>query len=434
MADISRITTGRAHSLHTFDAFSNHSYRLLWPANFFAYVARWMQMTLLGWWVLEQTDSPLRVALVGVFSMLPLLLLGMIGGVLADRVNKHRLLVTTQVMSFAAALAMVALLETETVRYWHAYVVISVTGVGWALDMPSRRSVVHDLVGRAGVTNAIALDSVGMHGSRMAGPALAGGLIAVVGVGGGYIVVCALYVVAIALIWAVALPRRTPSRTGSTNVVRNLIEGIRYVKGHNALLAIVLVTILMNLLLFPYVQLIPVIARDVLHIGPGLMGTLLAVEGLGALIGAVVIASIGNIRYHGRFYVGGSMVGLIMVLLFSLSHWYLVSLPILLVLGLGTSGFGTMQSIIVMLLAREEMRGRALGVMSLAIGAGPLGALMIGAIASATDARVAIGIHAVLGIVSLLLVALLMPSLRRQTVPDESEPEEGIPQAASATT
>ena len=434
MANISRIATGRAHSLHTFDAFSNHSYRLLWPANFFAYVARWMQMTLLGWLVLELTDSALRVALVGFFSMLPLLLLGMIGGVLADRVNKHRLLVTTQVMSFAAALAMVALLETETVRFWHAYVVISVTGVGWALDMPSRRSVVHDLVGRAGVTNAIALDSVGMHGSRMVGPALAGGLIAVAGVGGGYIVVSVLYVVAIALIWAVSLPRRTAASTGSANVVRNLVEGVRYVKGHNALLAIVLVTILMNLLLFPYVQLIPVIARDVLHIGPGLMGTLLAVEGLGALIGAIVIASMGNIRYHGRFYVGGSMVGLIMVLLFSLSQWYFVSLPILLLLGLGTSGFGTMQSIIVMLLAKEEMRGRALGVMSLAIGAGPLGALMIGAIASLTDSRVAIGIHAVLGIVSLSLVALLMPSLRRQTVPDESDPEEGVPQAAKATT
>ncbi len=434
MADISRMTTRRVRSLHTFEAFSNHSFRLLWTANFFAYVSRWMQMTLLGWLVLELTNSPLRVALVGFFGMLPLLMLGMIGGVLADRVNRHRLLIITQIGSFIAALAITALLQTDVVRFWHAYIVIFATGVGWALDMPSRRSVVHDLVGRSGVTNAIALDSVGMHGSRMIGPALAGGLIAIVDVKGGYIVVSALLVVAVALIWAVSLPPQGSRSLAASNVMRNLVEGLRYVGSNNALLATVLITILMNLLLFPYVQMIPVIARDVLRIGPGLMGTLLAVEGLGALIGAVIIASKGNIRYHGRYYMGGSMLGLVMVLLFSLSSSYLISLPILLVLGLGTSGFGTMQATIVMLLAKDEMRGRALGVVSLAIGAGPLGALMIGAIASVTDASFAIGVHAVLGIASLSLVALMMPSLRRQTVPDgaDPEPEDGVPQSARA--
>ena len=434
MADISRMTTRRGRSLHTFEAFSNHSYRLLWTANFFAYISRWMQMTLLGWFVLELTSSPLRVALVGFFGMLPLLMLGMIGGVLADRVNRHRLLIIVQIGSFIAALAITALLQTDMVRFWHAYVVIFATGVGWALDMPSRRSVVHDLVGRSRVTNAIALDSVGMHASRMIGPALAGGLIAIVDVKGAYMVVSSLLVVAVALIWAVSLPQQGSRGLASSNVIRNLVEGLRYVRSNNALLGTVLVTILMNLLLFPYVQMIPVIARDVLHIGAGLMGTLLAVEGLGALTGAVIIASKGDIRYHGRYYMGGSMIGLVMVLLFSLSHSYLMSLPILLVLGLGTSGFGTMQATIVMLQAKDEMRGRALGVISLAIGAGPLGALMIGAIASVTDASFAIGIHAVLGIASLSLVALMMPSLRRQTAPDatDPEPEDGVPQSARA--
>ena len=381
-------------------------------------------MTLLGWLVLELTDSPFWVALVGFFGMLPLLMFGMIGGVLADRVNKQRLLIVTQIMSFAAALFMVVVLMTEAVRFWHAYVVIAITGFGWALDMPSRRSVIHDLVGRAKVTNAIAMDSMGMQASRMIGPALAGALITTVDVVGGYMVVSAIYVVAIAFYSAVSLPQPSRSRVGKVNVVGNLVAGLQYVRGDNALLATVLITVLMNLLLFPHAQLIPVVARDVLLIGPGLMGILLAVEGLGALAGAVIVASISTIRYHGRFYIGGSMLGLIMLLFFSMSQWYYVSLPILSILGLGTSGFSTMQSTIVMLRARNEMRGRALGVITLAIGAGPLGALMIGTIARISGALFAVGIHAVLGIASLSLVALLMPKLWRQPIAsDEDTPE-----------
>ena len=112
MVNNSRLTMRRVHSLRTFEAFGNRSYRLLWPANFLAYICRWMQLTLLGWLVLELTDSPFSVALVGFFGMLPLLILGMVGGVLADRVNKHRILVITQVISCVAAFAMVLLLKT----------------------------------------------------------------------------------------------------------------------------------------------------------------------------------------------------------------------------------------------------------------------------------------------------------------------------------
>ena len=134
-----------------------------------------------------------------------------------------------------------------------------------------------------------------------------------------------------------------------------------------------------------------------------------------------------NISHHGRVYLRGSMVGLIAVLLFSFSHWYFLSLPVLIVLGLGMAGFGTMQSVIVMLMARDDMRGRALGVMSLAIGASPLGSLMIGGIASAVSAPFAIGLNAVLGIISLSLVALLLPSLRQRTAPEETEVAQARP-------
>ena len=139
-----------------------------------------------------------------------------------------------------------------------------------------------------------------------------------------------------------------------------------------------LITVFMNLLLFPYQQLIPVVAANVLHVGPTLMGLLLAFEGLGALIGSIGIASWSNLTHHGRVYLFGSMAGLTMLLAFSFSQWYGLSLALMLMLGLGTAGFGAMQATIILLVARDDMRGRGLGVITLAIGAGPIGGLMLG--------------------------------------------------------
>ena len=150
MAFTSRITPRGVRVPRTFQAFHSPSYRLLWPANFFSHISQWMQMTLLGWLVLQLTSSPWHVALVGFFGMVPMLLLGVFGGVLADRMNRRRLLVSTQAMSFAAALAVTLLLYTDVMRFWHAYLAILVLGIGSALDMPSRRALLHDLLGKSG--------------------------------------------------------------------------------------------------------------------------------------------------------------------------------------------------------------------------------------------------------------------------------------------
>ena len=459
MVGISRISPERVRTLRTFSAFHNRSFQLLWPANICSQLSRWMQITLLAWLVLRLTDSPLLVALVGFCAMAPMLLLGAVGGLLVDRVDRRRLLLTTQTISFSAALAMTLLLYLGVEEIWHAYLVILAVGTAGALEMPSRRAMVLDLLGRSGVTNGIALDSVGMQTSMMLGPALAGALIMLANEAGGYVVVTLFSMVAILLLRSVKLPEkhlfRPPSDTlgheiesargtehrisvqssyrGFIDIYRNLAEGFRYVRGHDVLLTTVMITVLMNFLLFPFLSMVPVIARDVLGVGPLLMGILMAAQGLGALTGSVLIASARNFSHLGRLYMGGSMLAMLMLLLFSFSHWYLLSFPILLVLGLGTAGFATMQTTIVVLAASEEMRGRALGVVSFAIGAGPLGALMIGGVATAVSPSFAIGLNAVLGIGALALVGLLMPALRRRlSVEDQPTLETGepVPEAA----
>ena len=438
--------------IHTFDAFLNPNYRLLWVSNFFAYISRWMQMTMLGWFVFEETGSAFLVTLVGFSGMGPLVVLGVFGGVLADRLDKRKLLLGTLFANLLAATGMAVLIFTDlifstgNVQYWHAYLVMLVGGIGWGLDMPSRRTIVLDVLGRARVNNAIALDSVGMHSSRMLGPLIGGGLISVSlflfserhggnGLEAGYAVTLVFFIVSAVMMLNVKTPARDTSTTtqASWNIIRNLVEGIRYVASEATLLAVVLITVFMNLLLFPYQQLIPVVAADVLYVGPTLMGLLLAFEGLGALTGSIGIASWSNLTHHGRVYLFGSLAGLVMLLIFSFSQWYGLSLMLMLMLGLGTAGFGAMQATIILLVARDDMRGRGLGVITLAIGAGPIGGLMLGTMADAMGAPRAMTINAVLGLITVGLVGLLVPSLRGRMTSD-SEAESAEASAAQPVT
>jgi MFS family permease len=398
---------------NTFRAFHNHNYRILWPASFAAYASRWMQMTLLVWFVLERTDSAWLVALVGFFGMAPMFLLGMVGGVLADRADRRQLLIITQSVSFLSVLAMAALLQTDIVRYWHAYPSVMIVGTAWALDMPSRRSLIHDMLGRDGVTNAVALDSVGMSSSLMLGPALAGAMITVIGVSYGYIAVAALYLISLTLLSRLRVEPVRRDSVARVRLFQELSIGLRYVASHPLLRAMVLITVAMNLLSFPYANIVPVIARDVLGVGPGLMGILLAAPGLGSVIGAVIVASTTTIARPGRIFVAGSLLTFVGLALFSVSDWYGLSLAILAMMGLGAAGFGTMQASMTMLVAHEDMRGKALGVVSLAIGAGPFGALLIGGTASLLGPSLALAVNAAIGASCVLLVALLMPPLMR---------------------
>lgn len=407
--------TSEPYSSGPFRAFRYRHYPSLWLANFFSYTSRWMQVPLLAWMILELTDSPWLVSLVGFFSMLPTLLLGLVGGILVDRVDRRRLMTVTQGIAVLASCALAFLMLTDTVRVWHAYATMLITGACWALSFPARRAAIFDLVGPTGVTNAIALDAIGMNGSRMVGPGVAGLLIGLTGVAGGSVAVAMCY--ALSYVFLLPFPAGLGQSRVTTRqpVLRNLAEGITYVRSNPVILATVLITLIINLLMFPYVPLVTVVARDVLHVGPTLIGTLQAAEGLGSSVGASFIALAVGLRYHGRVYVGGSLLSLLALFAFSVSQWYIVSFPVLFLLGLGMAGFATMQSTLVLILAKDDMRGRALGVISLAIGAGPVGSLLIGAVADNVSPVFAIRIFALTGIIVLSIAVLILPRIMDAT-------------------
>ena len=434
MSNISRIENNSSRRLHTFDAFNSPNYRLLWGTNSAMYVSRWMQMTTLSWFVLEQTDSAFSVGLVGFFGMVPFLVLGIFGGYLADVLDRKLLIAVTQFLNLISAVIMCVLLTFGTVEYWYAYIAIIIPGIGWSLDMPSRRSLIMDIMGPQGLTNGVALDSVGMHTSKMIGPALAGALIAFTGVEGSYILLSIVMSVGCFLFLRVNQPNRpnqlqksvgtTPGINNSdkkrlaNEVFSNLSEGFKYAFSNQTIVAVIVITVFMNLLLFPYMQMVTVVSKNILHVGPLLMGILMASDGLGALVGSTLIASRNKMLYHGRFFLYGSILSLIALTVFSMSTWYLLSLPLLLILGIGTSGFGTMQSAIVLLVSRPEIRGRALGVVTLAIGAGPIGSLVVGAVSEWIGPADALLFNSILGLILVCLSGLFFPSIRGQIIPE----------------
>jgi MFS family permease len=424
MSNNSRINTKNFQKLHTFDALRNSNYRLLWGTNISMYVSRWMQMTTLSWFVLDQTNSPFSVGLVGFFGMVPFLVLGIFGGFLADKLNRKKLIVVTQFLNLAAATVMSLLFIYGSVEYWYAYIAIIIPGLGWSLDMPSRRSLIMDMMGSRGITNGVALDSVGMHVSKMVGPALAGAMIAIVGVGGSYVMLTLFMTVGCLMITKVSQSKSRidvaidrDDRVRVSQIYANLTEGFKYAFTNQTISAVIVITILMNLLLFPYMQMVTVVSKEILNVGPLLMGVLMASDGLGALTGSIGIASQSRMKYHGRIYLYGSLLSLVALFLFSNSSWYFLSLPLLLFLGIGTSGFGTMQSTIVLLVSKAELRGRVLGVVTIAIGAGPIGSLIIGAISEWIGASYALMINSVIGFLLVAIAGLLMPSIREKIIP-----------------
>ena len=403
-------------------------------------------MTTLSWFVLEKTDSAFYVGLVGFFGMIPFLILGIFGGFLADKLDRKKLIVLTQFLNLGCAVTMVVLLMFGLVQYWYAYVAILIPGIGWSLDMPSRRSLVMDIMGPSGLTNGVALDSVGMHTSKMIGPAVAGALLAFTGVAGSYLVLTLIMSVGCFLMLFVDQPERLRSDTeeptsdlkGSKSqsynainqLFNNLSEGFRYAFSNQTVVAVIVITVFMNLLLFPYMQMVTVVSKNVLNVGPLLMGVLMASDGLGALIGSTLIASRQGMRYHGRVFLYGSLASLVALLLFSMSKWYLLSLPLLLLLGIGTSGFGTMQSTIVLLVSKPEIRGRALGVVTLAIGAGPIGALTVGAASEWIGPSNALMFNALIGFLLVAVSGIFMPTIRGQIIPVSYKPFENLSVAA----
>lgn len=388
-------------------------FRALWYVGGLAELARWTELLVLSWLVLQATDSPFQVGLVLVFNNAPRPFLSLFTGLVADRFSRHRILALAQTINVLTATALLFLIVSELVQPWHVFVVAFALGVSRSFEDPSRRTAVLDIVGERRLVNGVSLDVISNTCGKLIGPIVGGILLDTTGFSGAYAFLLAIHSTSLALlVTRVKIPRVT-RQTTTAPVFRSLGAAVNYAVHSPTLLWLLYVTVIMNAMAFPMRQFIPVIGRDHLHVGATLVGLLLSSEAIGQFTGAAMMALTRNFQYLGRAYIFGSLVVLAMALLFAWSPWYALAFILLTIGGIGQAGFSTMQNSIPLLTVPPDMRGRMLGLLSVCIGIGtPLGTLEMGAIA-ALSTQWAISGNAIVGLVLILPVMFASPLMRQ---------------------
>ena len=373
-----------------------------------------MEMVVLGWLVFDLTNSPWTVSLVSFCRTLPLLLMGLFSGPIIDYFGRRRVVIAAQAANLCAYLAMIALLWSGAAAPWNIAIVAFCLGTAWAIDWPTRRALLPDILGKGQMVDGMLIESFLTGISRIIGPAIAGGLIARFGAAGCYTFMALLSVSALSVLsplLSAPIARKTMPFQLAPWVA--LGEGLRYVRSNQTILAVLVATLVMNLWVFPYSSLLPVFARNVLHQGPVQLGLLSTGTGLGSFLGLLLMNRLRQ-RYNiGSLFIVGTGWMCIALVLFALSHYYPFSWAMLFCAGMGMSYFGTLQSAIILLRTSDEMRSRVMGILVLAIGGDPLGQLQIGSLAERFGVQATLAGQASAAGLVLALIAFLLPSLRQ---------------------
>jgi MFS family permease len=381
------------------------AFRRLWLSGLCVNSARWMDLVLLGWLAFQLTDSPFMVGLAAFARSAPLMVLGPFTGLVADRVHRGRILVGTQALGLGTGLALAAVFAAGHGRFWPLVGLEMLFGVLWALDFPARRTALYALVGSRRVATAVSLETVSMQVAKMVGPVLAGLGLARFGPVPCFVAVAVLY--AMGLLVFIGLPGRIggPSGRAGAALAESLGAGFREAWRAPIVRAVLIVTVLMNVLFFPYQHMLPVFTREVLRVGPEWLGALIAADGLGALLGALAIASRRGFLPHGRLFALSVLVAPFLLLAFTGLRWPWACLALLIVIGACESGFAAMQSTLVLLAAPEESRGRAMGILSACIGTQPAGTLWIGFVAAGIGVPAAMALNGGVALVAMVPAA-----------------------------
>ena len=398
---------------------ANRDYRLLWAAGLFAMLARWIALLVSGYLVLQLTDSIFLTQMAGVAFLLPQTFMGVFTGVIADAYDRRTVIGVAFIANALLFALLAALVFSETATAPRILAINFLIGVSFNVDMVVRRTFVIDIVGKEMLTSAVSLDTVNMTVAVLVGPVLAGVLLEVIpesgfaNVASIYSLIASCYVAAVVLIIRVKPQLRQKANISLKQTLAFISEGFREVSRSRAMVGVLGVTVLMNLAFFPFMPMIPVFAEKVLEVEPAAMGLLGGASGVGSLFGATFIAARGNIQRKSVYYYGGTLLSLGILAVFSLSTSFPISLALLMLAGATTSGFGTMQATLILISARDEMRGRAMGILSLAIGAEPFGGIMLGVLAERLGPSQAVGLMTVSGLAMTAVWTYFAKEMRR---------------------
>lgn len=378
----------------TFASLRHPAYRLYFVGQVVSLVGMWMQNAAQQWVVYDLTGSEAWLGIVGAAGTLPVLLLSMVGGVLADRFSRRRILMATQVASAVPALALGLLIATGRVEVWHIVALAVASGVVSGFDMPARHSFVFEMVGRADLMNAIALNSAVFHGARVIGPVVAGLLIGTVGSGPCFFVNSATYFVLLGAL-AIMRPGFSLASGRADGHGHDPFAGFRLLRQIQGLAGILFVMLLVGVFGWSYVVLLPAFAREVLAVEADGFGVLLAAIGTGAVAGSLTMATVRSVR-DGRAWMSGAILLFALALVgFSWAPGFASSLVFLSVTGFGLTAFFSLANTLFQSAVDDAVRGRAMGLYSLVFGLMmPVGALQAGMVAEALGSAWAVRIGA----------------------------------------
>lgn len=393
-----------------FRALRHRNFRLFFGGQLVSLIGTWMQTVALGWLVLKLTNSSLMLGVVSTANYLPIMIVALFAGVVVDHVDRRRLIIGAQTILMLSAFALFALTYTGLVRVEYVIVLAALNGLVSSFDMPGRQAFLVEMVGREDLPNAIALNSMIFNGARTIGPAIAGMLIALVGVAGCFFLNGLSFLAVIGSLIAMDVPRRAMAAPLGSAMLKRLREGFSYVWHHHPSFYLLTLGALTSGFTIQYTVLMPIFARDLLHSGARGYGFLLGAQGLGAVFGAALLASMSNDPRHLRrsLILGGFSMSL-SVAVFGLSPWFALSMAAQMVNGFGQLQYMAATNTVLQLFVSDELRGRVMSFYTMSfLGLAPIGSFSVGYFGAHLGPRPATLICAAIGVVCIGLLATRM--------------------------
>lgn len=388
------------------------NFGLFWVSLLVSSIGNQLSHVAIGWQIYELTSSPLQLGLTGVFRALPVVVFSLTGGVLADRVDRRRLLIFTQTVAMILALLLAVLTHTGLVRIWHIYAITFLTGAATTFDLPARTALIPSLVARENLSNAFALNVTLRQTATLVGPFFAGVLIAALGLSGSYFINAASYLGVIVCLAAMRV-RATEAPARKESTWQAMKGGLRFVGGHSVILGLLGMDTCVNVF-SAHRLLAPVFARDILNVGPQGLGALLGAPAIGALIGSSIIIGIGTPKKSGQLLLWVTAVYALLLCAFALSRSFALSLLICFFIGALDSIGETLRVTLIQLITPDAMRGRVQSLVHIFVfgipllGQGPMGAL-----GSAIGAAGAVLVGGLLGIAVVAAAAFKVPAIKK---------------------
>ena len=392
----------------------HRDFRLLWCGHVFASMGFWMDQVTRGWLIYELTDSTVQLGMIRGVQSLPILFLSPIAGSVADRYSRKMQIVVTQIADGLMFALLGLLIFAGAIQPWHVYATAFGMAIAQTFHHPARAAIIADVVPSSHLTNAIGLGSMVFNVARSLGPALAGVLITVSGTGGAYAAQAFFFL--LATYWTIRLSGVERHTTGAhghgghhVTLGRSIVEGWRFSWQNETVRAALLISMLAALFIVPFTTLLPVFARDILHVGASGQGLLLTGMGIGALGSAVMITGFGDRMARGKIMLGGVALYGIGTALFGASPWFQFSILLMVVIGFANVCSHALVQTVLQTYSPPEFRGRTIALFHMAQVVMTLGSVIIGALAAISGAQWATVLMGIAGALAMLAIQLALP-------------------------